>query len=144
MAEALGMQGSGTEQRIVSSITADSSGPQAGSPRFEALLRVSDAIANHRDLDSLIEVLAEQLRSVMTFDYLSVSLYDPADNCMKLRLLVAPPGPEPPAAFSVGNSPSGRVFETQRPMVISNLEEHPRDYEVLEYLYSRGVRSVGM
>src|SRR5881396_4212291 len=53
---------------------------QTGSPtqaaRFEALLRASKAISSARDCDCCEEVFAQELRSVIPFDYLHVSMLE--------------------------------------------------------------------
>src|SRR5439155_22026048 len=53
---------------------------QTGSPtqseRFEALLRASKAISSARDCDCCEEVFARELRSVIPFDYLHVSMFE--------------------------------------------------------------------
>ena len=53
---------------------------QTGSPnqlaRFEALLRASKAIASSRDCDRCEDVFARELRSVIPFDYLHVSMFE--------------------------------------------------------------------
>jgi len=53
---------------------------QAGSPtqasRFEALLRASKAISSARDCDCCEELFAQELRSVIPFDYLHISMFE--------------------------------------------------------------------
>src|SRR5438132_14045294 len=53
---------------------------QAGSPtqtaRFESLLRATKAISSARDCDCCEEVFARELRSVIPFDYLHVSMFE--------------------------------------------------------------------
>ena len=53
---------------------------QTGSPnqlaRFEALLRASKAIASSRDCEHCEDVFARELRSVIPFDYLHVSMFE--------------------------------------------------------------------
>jgi hypothetical protein len=53
---------------------------QTGSPtqtaRFEALLRASKAISSARDCDCCEELFARELRGVIPFDYLHVSMFE--------------------------------------------------------------------
>ena len=53
---------------------------QTGSPnqlaRFEALLRASKAIASSSDCEHCEDVFARELRSVIPFDYLHVSMFE--------------------------------------------------------------------
>src|SRR5215204_1696143 len=68
-------------------------------PQYQALLEITQVIATHRDLSSLFHDLAERLRSVVQFDLLGVSLYDPVSHQMRLRLFETPladfPAPPP-------------------------------------------------
>src|SRR5712692_11396159 len=57
---------------------------QTGSPtqaaRFEALLRASKAISSTRDCECCEEVFARELRSVIPFDYLHLSMFECASG----------------------------------------------------------------
>ncbi len=46
-------------------------------PRYDALVRVSEALRAYRDRDSLFSSLARELRPVLGFSFLSIGLYDP-------------------------------------------------------------------
>src|SRR5258707_14280613 len=54
--------------------------------QLEALLEVSEAIAQQRDLPALFHDLAERLHSVVDFDFLTLILYDAARNVMRLHI----------------------------------------------------------
>jgi hypothetical protein len=56
----------------------------ASTERYEALLRVSQALISTRSSEELFSVLAHELRAVMTFDFLRVGIYD--DNAPEQRL----------------------------------------------------------
>src|SRR6516165_3095202 len=55
--------------------------------QLEALLEVSEAIAQQRDLPALFHDLAERLHSVVDFDFLTLVLHDPVRNVMRLHIL---------------------------------------------------------
>ena len=55
--------------------------------QLEALLEVSEAIAQQRDLPALFHDLSDRLRSVIDFDFLTLVLHDPARNVMRLHVL---------------------------------------------------------
>src|SRR6201997_5745578 len=55
--------------------------------QLEALLEVSEAIAQQRDLPALFHDLAARLHSVIDFDFLSLVLHDAAKNVMRLHIL---------------------------------------------------------
>src|SRR5260370_33309688 len=56
--------------------------------QLEALLEVSEAIAQQRDLRALFHDLATRLHFVVEFDFLTLILYDPVRNVMRLHFLV--------------------------------------------------------
>jgi len=55
--------------------------------QLEALLDVSEIIAQHRDLKTLFHELALRLHSVVDSDFLTLVLHDPAKNVMRLHVL---------------------------------------------------------
>jgi len=55
--------------------------------QLEALLEVSEAIAQQRDLRALFHDLATRLHSVVEFDFLTLILHDPVRNVMRLHIL---------------------------------------------------------
>jgi len=55
--------------------------------QLEALLDVSEIIAQHRDLETLLHELAVRLHSVVDSDFLTLLLYDPVKNVMRLHVL---------------------------------------------------------
>jgi hypothetical protein len=52
--------------------------------RFETLVRVSQAVAAHRDPKELFGVLANELHRVVQFDFIGVSFRDKDRNISKL------------------------------------------------------------
>src|ERR1700722_18347718 len=55
--------------------------------QLEALLEVSEAIAQQRDLNALFHELSERLHWVVEFDFLTLVLHDPIRNVMRLHIL---------------------------------------------------------
>src|SRR5258705_6094415 len=90
--------------------------------QLEALLEVSEAIAQQRDLRALFHDLATRLHSVVEFDFLTLILHDPVRNVMRLHILEtdhptdAPIGKDQP----VETHPSGCVWQQQEPLVVSH------------------------
>src|SRR5258708_25183086 len=88
--------------------------------QLEALLEVSEAIAQQRDLPALFHDLAARLHSVVDFDFLTLILHDPVRNVMRLHILEtdhrtdAPIGKELP----VEGHPSGWVWQKQEQFVV--------------------------
>jgi formate hydrogenlyase transcriptional activator len=120
--------------------------PAQPSSRSQALLQVTEAIAHHRDLAELFHDLAGRLHGVAHFDYLNLVLHDPERQVMRLHLLEAlrekptqlRVGRESPA----GSTPSWRVFETQDPYVVADVETERSAFPALvEALLQEGVHS---
>ncbi len=114
--------------------------------QLEALLEVAESIAQHRDLAALFHDLAERLHSVVDFDFLTLVLHDPLRNVMRLHILEtrlptpAKTGSETP----VDGHPSGWVWQSQQPFVVSDTEEDHRFPDFLQRLRDIGVRSLAM
>src|SRR5881227_1484354 len=75
-------------ERLVSPLEVPRTSPLEHSRhQLEALLEVSEAIAQQRDLPALFHDLAVRLHSVIDFDFLSLVLHDAAKNVMRLHIL---------------------------------------------------------
>src|ERR1700758_1283345 len=104
--------------------------------QLEALLEVSEAIAQQRDLPALFHDLAERLHSVVEFDFLTLILHDPARNVMRLHILEShlptskATGSESPA----DGHPAGWVLQSQEPFVVIDVEEETRYPEYMSRL----------
>jgi len=93
--------------------------------RYEALLRVSRAIAHHTSVADLLRAISDQLHVVVPFDYLMLILHDaPTDE---MRLVVLEPADTPFAPFVPMPlsdwGPARSVWETQRTLVVPLLTE---------------------
>jgi len=114
--------------------------------QLEALLEVSEAIAQQRDLPALFHDLAVRLHSVVEFDFLTLILHDPIKNVMRLHILEtdhrtdAPIGKE----HSVDEHPSGWVWKTQECFVVSDTHEETRYPEYMQVLREKGVRAFAL
>lgn len=116
---------------------------EADEDRYRALLAVSEAIISHRDLPALLHGLAGQLLSVVQFDALSVVLYEPARGTMRLHVLET--GEPVPSGFEIvlrpEDDPAGLVWQTQQPLITSNVAELRRWPGFLERVQPYGVQS---
>ena len=126
-------------------MTAAHSDGQATATResYQALLAVSEAILSHRDLSALFHELAGRLHHVVRFDYLGLLLYEAASNTLRLHVLeTSEPAPHPSGSrYTVGDNPSGWVWQTQQPLIISNVAEQRRWPEYLERAQPFGIQS---
>ena len=114
--------------------------------QLEALLEVSEAIAQQRDLPALFHDLAGRLHSVVDFDFLSLVLHDPAKNVMRLHVLeTRVPGEKVAGTESaVEGNPAGWVWQTQQNFVASDVEEETRFPEFLKRYRAHNVRSLAI
>jgi len=114
--------------------------------QLEALLEVSEAIAQQRDLRALFHDLAVRLRAVVDLDYLTLILHDPERNVMRLHILEtelptdSPVGREHP----VDGHPAGWVWRTQEPLVVNDTEQELRFPEYIAMLKDKGVRAFAL
>jgi formate hydrogenlyase transcriptional activator len=92
-----------------------------------ALRAVAEAIVSHRDVRALFADLARRLQRVVPFDCLCLRLADAAGGTLRLHARNAPRSlPPPVAAVPVVGDPAGWVWQTQQPLVISDLAEETR------------------
>src|SRR2546425_2659227 len=114
--------------------------------QLDALLEVSDAIAQHRDPPALFPDLPGRLHSVVDFDFLTLVLYDPAKNVMRLHVLeTRVPSDKPIGSESpVEGNPSGWVWQTQQPFVVTDTQEETRFPEFLHRFREHNVRSLAI
>jgi hypothetical protein len=99
-----------------------------GGDRYGALLAVSEAIVSRHDLAALFHELAGRLQQVVRSDYLTQLLHAAATNTMRLHVLesTGPTTPSAPPNIPVGEVPGGFVWQTQQPLILSNVAEERR------------------
>jgi formate hydrogenlyase transcriptional activator len=114
--------------------------------QLEALLEVSEAIAQQRDLPALFHDLAGRLHPVVDFDFLTLTLHDPVRNVMRLHILETQIPHEKHAGSEspVDGHPSGHVWQTQEVFVVSDTAEEQRYPEFMKRLRDEGVRSFAL
>src|SRR6266566_3034602 len=114
--------------------------------QLEALLEVSEAIAQQRDLPALFHDLAGRLHSVIEFDFLTLVLHDPVRNVMRLHILETRVPTEKAAGMEtpIEGHPSGWVWETQQPLVIADVAEETRFPDFMPRLREHNVRSLAI
>jgi len=112
--------------------------------RYRALLQVSESIASDRDLPELFRSLAALLHRLVTFDFICLTLPDPARGIVRLHVLESSlptqiqPGWEIPMVEYVRQL----VWENQQPLVISHLGRDERFPIVSNLLRQDGVQSL--
>jgi formate hydrogenlyase transcriptional activator len=117
--------------------------PNPESQRYQALLEVSKAIGSHHDLAALFHELAQLLHRVVYFDYMNLILHDPARNTMRLHILanLRPSEAKAGMELPVEDSPGGLVWQTQRPLVVQDIQQETRFPFTTNLLREQGVQS---
>jgi formate hydrogenlyase transcriptional activator len=109
--------------------------------QYQTLLMVTESIASHRDLSELFHDLAQSLRNVVQFDYLSIRLHDPQGNVMRRHILERSSPVELDQELPVGGSLGGWVWENQQPMLVDNVEDEVRFPRAIKVLRENGIKS---
>ncbi|MDP9146655.1 MAG: sigma 54-interacting transcriptional regulator [Acidobacteriota bacterium] len=112
--------------------------------QLEALLEVSEAIAQQHDLSALFHDLAQRLHWVVEFDFLTLVLHDPVRNVMRLHILETRVPTEKYAGKEtpIEGHPAGWVWQSQQPFVLN--EGETRYPVFLQHLRDAGVHSLAM
>ncbi|MDB5310102.1 MAG: hypothetical protein JWO38_4304, partial [Gemmataceae bacterium] len=106
---------------------------------LQALLGVAESVATLPDTHSLLRQVAARLREAVRFDLLGVALHDPAAGVMKLTVIAAddPDRLHPGPHCTPEQSPSGRVWLTQEPLVVPDLLALADDYPAVRPVWDR-------
>jgi formate hydrogenlyase transcriptional activator len=122
------------------------SGLEHSGRQFEALLEVSEAIAQQRDLKGLFHELSQRLHAVLQFDFLALVLHNPATNTMRLHILETrePHEPKTDEEFPIETTPSGWVWQNQQPFVTLDTSKDARYPDSLQRLQEEGVHTFAL
>ncbi|HWB99089.1 MAG TPA: sigma 54-interacting transcriptional regulator, partial [Bryobacteraceae bacterium] len=114
-----------------------------GTDPYRALLEASESIALNRELPELFHDFAQRLHGVVGFDYLNLILHEPSRHSMRLHMIEAaePTTLEPGLELPVDQGPSGRVWQTQEPMVLSDVDRESSYPAVMKILREHQIRS---
>jgi formate hydrogenlyase transcriptional activator len=109
--------------------------------RYEALLRVSKSLAEHRSIAELLAALSARLHEVVPFDYLALVLHEEATDEMRIDVLEPATLPHPATMrlpVSEGG-PAAVVWQTQKADII-NIPEEGELRQALEFLRQLGCK----
>ncbi len=111
--------------------------------KYRTLLEVSQAIASHRELSELFQDLAERLRLVLPFDYMSLRLYDRERGTMRRHVLVKSSPVEVPFAdeLPVDDSLGGWVWRNREAVLINRIDEEKRFPQFMQALRENNIKS---
>ncbi len=114
------------------------------SERYEALIRVSQAIGAQQDPKELFRAMAKELHRVVQFDGLVVAQYDEASNEIVWNAceVCSHQGPVSPPAIPADETITKWVFARQEPLVIPSLDRETRFPRMAAFLMEKGFQSV--
>ena len=106
---------------------ASQTGPSLAN-RYEALFRVSQALGSQRDPKELFRVLENELRRVVTSEFVSFVLYDEVANkmCPRGLHLVNRPAVPVPCDVAPEETMTWWVYQHQEPLVIPSVGHETR------------------
>ncbi|HTZ48077.1 MAG TPA: sigma 54-interacting transcriptional regulator [Verrucomicrobiae bacterium] len=123
------------------------SGVEHSGRQMEALLEVTEAIAQQRDLKALFHELSQRLHAVLQFDFLVLVRHDPARNAMRLHILETNDSAvtnDEPSEYPVDLSPSGWVWQNQQPFITLDTATDTRYPMFMEMLQKARVRTLAI
>jgi formate hydrogenlyase transcriptional activator len=109
--------------------------------RYEALIRVSEALRAYHDRDTLFRSLARELHPVVRFSFLGLALYDEETHAVEPYVLEATGEPVPPPELSAEEQLTYWVVEHQTPLLIPIVENETRFSQEMTYLRCQGIVS---
>src|SRR5256886_416839 len=114
------------------------------SERYEALIRVSQAIGSHRDPKDLFQAMASELHRAVQFDGIVVSQYDEASNEILWNAceVCSQQGPVGQPDIPADETITKWVYKRQEPLVIPSLDREIRFPRMIAFLREKGFQSV--
>ncbi|HYK90459.1 MAG TPA: sigma 54-interacting transcriptional regulator [Acidobacteriota bacterium] len=112
--------------------------------RYEVLIRVSQAISAHHDPRELFRILKDELRRVVTSDYVSFFLYDdmPKSICPRTLSLLDRPEVPVPSEITPEENAIWWVYHHQQPLLIPFVDQEIRFPRSMECVRKQGIQSV--
>ncbi len=93
--------------------------------RYQALLKMSEVIASHRQLSSLLRDLSDSLHPLVSFDAVVLTLFDPDKRTVQLYLLesdTCPPSVPVGQVLPMEESPASIALETRQPFYVADID----------------------
>jgi formate hydrogenlyase transcriptional activator len=114
--------------------------------RYEALIRVSQAVSAYREPRKLFEVLVNELRHVIAFDGIGIAQYDETTDAINWHVSIHCDEPNPTLKDKCVQKETMTcwVFQNQRPLVIPFVDRETRFPDTIEFLREHDMQSVCM
>jgi len=119
---------------------------QSAVARYEALIRVSQAVSAYRQPRELFEVLVQELRRVIDFDGIGIAQYDENTKAIEWHVSIHCDEPNPALKDKCAQKETMTcwVFENQRPLVIPFVDQETRFPDTIGFLKRHKIESVCM
>ena len=98
----------------------------ARAAELETVNRIGNALSSQLDLDSLIELVGEQMRSVFRADIVYVALLDEATRMIEFPYYSEAGRRQPQQPLQFGEGLTSRILQTREPLVLNSDEQFER------------------
>src|SRR5260370_24807293 len=114
--------------------------------RYEALIRVSQAVSAYREPKKLFQVLVDELSQVIEFDGIGIAQYDETTNTIEWHVSIdsGEPSLAPPKDCAKQETMTCWVCRNQRPLVIPFVDRETRFPDTIQLLKRHKLQSVCM
>jgi formate hydrogenlyase transcriptional activator len=116
--------------------------------RLRLLLEINNAVVGQLDFRRLFQEIAASLRRVLQQDYLSIALYDPERQTLRVHALDFPGGKglmqgimQEEIVVPMSEAPAGHALEAGRPVVFDRAALERLDVPISRTLLAEGIRS---
>ena len=104
---------------------------------YETLLEMTDLMARHQTLPELFKEMAQCLQKAVNLDFINLCLHDPTFDTMRSHLWEGRGGAVVPEEAAREDTASGWVWQSQRPLIFSDLRQETRFPGTLDGLRER-------
>jgi formate hydrogenlyase transcriptional activator len=111
------------------------------SQRYQALLELTDLLARQRNPEELLPELSSLLRTVVSFELLSLVLQDPTDSSLRAYRWQADQIMPALSLASAEQMLDAFVLESQQPLLIADVQKETRFPQAVKILKEKEVRS---
>jgi formate hydrogenlyase transcriptional activator len=112
--------------------------------RLRILLEVNNAIASRLELHDFLEAVSRCLQRLLSHELVSISLYEPEEQQLRLYTLIFPGGHgliREGMTTPVEGTVLGKVLRSRKPLRISSLTSQDIPTDLLELVHREGLKS---
>jgi len=112
--------------------------------RLRILLEVNHAIGSRLELHDFLEAVSRTLQRVLSHDVVSISLYEPEEEQLRLYTLIFPGGHgliQEGMTMPVKGTILGAVLKSRRPLRVSSISSDDIPPDILELVRREGLKS---